>query len=41
MFLHAHQVRFYTGDGEQQLVSSPLPAELSQLLDELGASSRG
>lgn len=38
MFLHAHQVRFNTADGEQQLVSSPLPAELSQLLDELGAT---
>jgi len=35
MFLHAHQVRFYTSDGEQQLVSSPLPLELSQLLGKL------
>jgi len=36
MFLHAHQIRFYTRDGEQQLVSSPLPVELSQLLEKLG-----
>jgi len=35
MFLHAHQIRFYTMDGEQQLVSSPLPAELGQLLEKL------
>ena len=35
MFLHAHQIRFFTGDGEQQLVSSPLPVELSQLLEKL------
>jgi len=36
MFLHAHQVRFYTADGEEQLVSSPLPKELSGLLEKLG-----
>ena len=35
MFLHAHQLSFYTGDGEQQLVSAPLPEELSQFLGEL------
>jgi 23S rRNA pseudouridine955/2504/2580 synthase len=36
MFLHAHQVRFYTADGEEQLVSSTLPVELSELLEKLG-----
>ena len=35
MFLHAHQIRFYTRDGEKQLVNAPLPTELSQLLDSL------
>lgn len=35
MFLHAHQIQFFTSDGEQQLVSSPLPVELSQLLEKL------
>ena len=35
MFLHAHQVRFYTKDGEEQLVSSQLPQELSVLLEKL------
>jgi len=35
MFLHAHQVRFYTKDGEEQLVSSQLPQELSQMLEGL------
>ena len=35
MFLHAHQLRFYTRDGEEQLVSSPLPEELSGLLEKL------
>jgi 23S rRNA-/tRNA-specific pseudouridylate synthase len=35
MFLHAHQVRFYTKDGEEQLVSSQLPQELSALLEKL------
>ncbi len=35
MFLHAHQLRFYTRDGEEQLVSSPLPQELSKLLEVL------
>jgi len=35
MFLHAHQVSFYTADGEHQLVSSPLPQELHQLLGNL------
>ena len=36
MFLHAHQVNFYTAGGEQQLVNAPLPVELSQLLEKLG-----
>ncbi len=35
MFLHAHQLRFYTRDGEQQMVSAPLPEVLSQLLEGL------
>jgi 23S rRNA pseudouridine955/2504/2580 synthase len=35
MFLHAHQVRFYTKDREEQLVSSQLPQELSQILEGL------
>ena len=35
MFLHAHQVRFYTKDGQEQLVSSQLPGELSQMLEGL------
>ena len=35
MFLHAHQVSFYTADGEHQLVSSNLPDNLSQLLESL------
>ena len=35
MFLHAHQVRFYTKDGEEQLVSSQLPGQLSQMLEGL------
>lgn len=35
MFLHAHQLRFYTRDGELQLVSAPLPTELGQLLEGL------
>ena len=35
MFLHAHQVQFFTGDGEQQLVSSQLPDELRSLLERL------
>jgi len=33
MFLHAHQVSFYTANGEHQLVSSNLPDNLSQLLE--------
>ena len=36
LFLHAHQVNFYTADGEQQLVNAPLPAGLNQLLEKLG-----
>lgn len=36
MFLHAHQVNFYTADGERQLISAPLPEELSHLLEKLG-----
>lgn len=35
MFLHAHQLSFFTQDGQKQLVSSPLPPELSQLLENL------
>ena len=35
MFLHAHQVKFYTADGEQQLVNAPLPGELRKLLEKL------
>jgi 23S rRNA pseudouridine955/2504/2580 synthase len=35
MFLHAHQVRFLSMDGEEQLVSSPLPEELNELLGRL------
>ena len=35
MFLHAHQVQFFTGNGEQQLVSSQLPGELRSLLEKL------
>lgn len=35
MFLHAHQVSFYTMDGMQQLVSAPLPEELKMLLEKL------
>lgn len=35
MFLHAHQLRFFTRDGEEQLVNSPLPAELALLLERL------
>ena len=35
MFLHAHQIQFFTGDGEQQLVSSQLPDELRSLLEKL------
>ena len=35
MFLHAHQVRFYTRDGEEQLVSAPLSQELSAILEGL------
>jgi len=35
VFLHAHQIRFFTADGEQQIVSSPLPEDLEQLLANL------
>lgn len=35
MFLHAHQICFYTRDGEVQLVNSQLPGELSHLLEKL------
>lgn len=35
IFLHAHQIRFFTADGEQQIVSSPLPEDLNQLLAKL------
>ncbi len=33
MFLHAHQLRFHSRDGEEHLVSSPLPADLHALLE--------
>ncbi len=35
IFLHAHQLQFYTRDGERQMVSAPLPDELNRLLDGL------
>jgi len=35
MFLHAHQLRFHTRNGEEQLVSSQLPLELRELLEKL------
>ncbi|MCW8925483.1 MAG: RluA family pseudouridine synthase [Xanthomonadales bacterium] len=35
MFLHAHQLRFFTRDGDEQLVSSRLPDDLRALLDNL------
>lgn len=35
MFLHAHQVNFYTADGVQQLINAPMPDELKALLDKL------
>ena len=35
LFLHAHQLRFKSKDGEQQLVNSPLPQELRELLEKL------
>jgi len=35
IFLHASQLRFFTPDGEQQIVSSPLPQDLHQLLGNL------
>jgi len=35
IFLHAHQIRFFTADGEQQIVSSPLPDDLNGLLANL------
>jgi len=35
IFLHAHQIRFFTPDGEQQIVSSPLPDDLNRLLASL------
>jgi len=37
MFLHAHQIRFFTGDGEQQVVSAPLPTEMSDLLEKISS----
>jgi hypothetical protein len=36
IFLHAHQLRFFTADGEQRIVSSPLPEDLNQVLLGLG-----
>jgi len=35
LFLHAHQINFYTPDGEPQLVSTPLPDDLKQVLGKL------
>lgn len=35
MFLHAHQLRFSSLDGEQQLASAPLPVELHATLEQL------
>ena len=35
LFLHANQISFYTADGEQQLVTAPLPLELKSLLENL------
>jgi 23S rRNA pseudouridine955/2504/2580 synthase len=35
MFLHAHQLQFYTRDGERQLVNASLPEDLSRLLNGL------
>jgi len=35
LFLHAHELKFRTRDGEEQLVSSGLPDELSRLLERL------
>lgn len=35
MFLHAHQLRFLSLDGHEQLVSSPLPEDLAGLLESL------
>jgi len=35
MFLHAHQIRFTNKDGEQTLVSAPLPEELRLVLEGL------
>lgn len=35
MFLHAHQLRFLSRDGREQLVSSPLPDDLGDLLHKL------
>ena len=35
LFLHAHQLRFVSMDGQEHLVSSPLPDELSKLLASL------
>ena len=35
LFLHANHISFYTADGEQQLVTAPLPLELKSLLENL------
>ncbi|MDX1269666.1 MAG: 23S rRNA pseudouridine(955/2504/2580) synthase, partial [Oceanisphaera sp.] len=35
LFLHAHQLKFATLDGEEQLVSSELPDDLRAILDSL------
>ncbi len=35
LFLHAHHLQFFTLDGEEQLVTSPLPPELSEFLSNL------
>jgi 23S rRNA pseudouridine955/2504/2580 synthase len=36
IFLHAHQLKFFSLDGEQQLVGCPLPQECGELLEKLG-----
>lgn len=35
LFLHAHQLRFSTRDGDEQMVDAPLPDELRAVLDGL------
>lgn len=35
LFLHAHQIRFFGSDGEQHIVSTPLPDDLAAVLEKL------